>query len=311
MKPRVNSLLTVCVCALVLTVPGCGGGGSPSAPSGGSGSASSGGSGGSSSVGTFTATIDGAAFSASSGLSAQLTNNILSIGGGDSRTLFSLAVTINRGVGTYSTGVIDPQNVVVSTLTVPGSAASWGSSATAGRGTVTVASFTSTTASGTFSLTLDPTPGTGATGTKTVTSGSFNVTFTNAGAPPGTGRITGTISATVDGVAWRGAVNAFATTAGGLTTLVGQDTNLKQITIVLIGGGVGTYSLTFPNPSHANVQFGGQVWDTALQGGTGSVSITSRTDTRVAGTFFFTAQPGLGNNGLKSEVTNGTFDLGF
>jgi hypothetical protein len=61
---------------------------------------------------------------------------------------------------------------------------------------------------------------------------------------------------------------------------VGQDTNTQQITIVLIGGGVGTYSLTFPTTgSHANVQFGGQIWDTLLQGGTGSVTITTQTAT--------------------------------
>jgi hypothetical protein len=244
-------------------------------------------------------------------VSAQLTNNILSIAGGDNRTTFSVAVTINRGVGTYSTGVIDPQNVVVSTLTVAGSSAGWASGPTSGRGSVTITSFTSTTAAGTFSLTLDPTPGTGATGTKTVTSGAFNVTFTSASAPPATGRITGTISATVDGVAWRGAVNAFATSASGITALVGQDTNLRHISIGIVGGSVGTYSLTFPTPSHATMQFGGQVWDTALPGGTGSVIVVTRTDTRVTGTFFFTMQPGLGNNGAVSQVTSGTFDLGF
>ncbi len=305
-----RSMSRLAVYALLVAVPtaGCGGGSSPSAPSNPNtnpGNTNPG------PGGTFSGTIDGTAWSASAGVSAQLTNNILSIGGSDNRTLFAFAVTINRGTGTYQTGVIDPQNVVTSTLSVSGSPGAWASSATSGRGSVTVASFTSTTAAGTFALTLDAVPGTGATGTKTV-NGTFNVTYTNVSAPPGTGRITGTISATVDGVAWRGAVNAFATTAGGLTSLVGQDTNTRQITIVLIGGGVGTHSLTFPtNGSHANIQFGGQVWDTLLPGGTGSVVITSQTASRVTGTFFFTAQPGLGNNGTRSEVTNGTFDLGF
>jgi Family of unknown function (DUF6252) len=201
---------------------------------------------------------------------------------------------------------------VVSTLSVSGSAASWASSAISGRGSVTVTSFTSTTAAGTFSLTRDATPGTGATGSKTVANGTFNVTYTNLGAPSGSGRITGTIAATVDGVAWRGAVNAFATSGSGITAYIGQDTNLRQITITLIGGAVGTYSLTFPTTaSHANMQFGGQVWDTLVQGGTGSVTVRTRTDSRTTGTFFFTMQPGLGNNGAASQVTNGTFDLGF
>jgi hypothetical protein len=311
--------LRACALVAVLLAAGCGGGNSPSAPSGssGSGSGSSGGGGtGSGSNpspnGTISATIDGAAWSASAGVSAQLTNNILSIAGGDNRTTFAVSVTINRGLGTYSTGVIDPQNVVVSTLTVSGSPAGWTSGPTSGRGSITITSFTSTTAAGTFTLTLDPTPGTGATGTKTVTGGAFNVTFTSASAPPAAGRITGTIGATVDGVAWRGAVNAFATNAGGIVAVVGQDTNLRHISIAIVGGGVGTYSLTFPTPgSHATMQFGGQVWDTALPGGTGSVTVVTRTDTRVTGTFFFTMQPGLGNNGAVSQVTSGTFDLGF
>jgi hypothetical protein len=314
MKLPSISRLARSACTLLLSVAiptaGCGGGSSsPSAPSNPTNPNTNPTPPGSNS--TISGTVDGAAWSGSAGVSAQLNNNILAVGGTDNRTLFSFAVTINRGVGIYQTGVIDPQNVVTSTLSITGSPGGWTSSATSGRGTVTVSSFTSSTAAGSFSLTLDAVPGTGAAGTKTV-NGTFNVTYTNVSAPPGNGRITGTITATVDGAAWRGAVNAFAVTVNGLTTLVGQDTNTREITIVLIGGGVGPHSLTFPtNGSHANIQFGGQVWDTLLPGGTGSVTITSQTPTRVTGTFFFTAQPALGNNGAKSEVTNGTFDLGF
>jgi hypothetical protein len=244
----------------------------------------------------------------------QFNNGILSIAGGDNRQLLSFAVTANRGSGTYTTGVIDPNNVVVSTLSNVGGAAAWLSGPTFGSGSVTITSLTSTSAAGTFTLTLAPTAGTGATGNKVITNGVFNVTFTVPPTlPPGAGAVNGTISASVDGVAWRGAVSARATTTNGLVSITGQDTDTRLISLAFFASGPGTVSLNYPNPSHGSMNLGGQFWDTAtFPGGTGSVVVTTITATRVTGTFSMTMQPSQTNtNPRPAQVTNGQFDLAF
>lgn len=154
--------------ALMLAVAGCGGSSSPTTPS------PSGGSSGNPSPsptptptptpgpspnGTITATIDGAAWSAG-GASVQTTfnNGILAFAGADSSQSLSIAITANRGPGTDTTGVIDPQNVVVTLLSNVATQAAWQSGPTFGSGSVTLTTLTSSSASGTFSLTLAPTP---------------------------------------------------------------------------------------------------------------------------------------------------------
>lgn len=129
--------------------------------------------------------------------------------------------------------------------------------------------------------------------------------------PPGGGGVNGTISALVDGVAWRASVGARAATASGLVSLTGQDTDTRVITIA-VPAGVGTYSLNFGNASNALMILGGQQWSTAFPGGSGSVTVTTFTATRVAGTFTMTMQPSQTNTAPRAaQVTNGQFDLAF
>jgi hypothetical protein len=284
--------------------------GAPSPTNGGGGGSP----GGATPNGTLSATIDGVPWTASVSVQTQFNNGILSMAGGDNRQTLSIAVTANRGAGTYTTGVIDPQNVVVSNLSMPGSTSAWLSGPTFGSGSVTITSLTSTSASGTFTLTLAPTPGTGATGNKVLTNGVFNVTFTVPPTlPPGAGGVNGTISALVDGAAWRGAVSARATMTAGLLSLTGQDADTRLITIV-VPARVGTWTLAFGNTdgSNALMNLGGQQWFTALPGGTGSVTVTAISSTRATGTFTLTMQPAQTNSAPRvSQITGGVFDLAF
>jgi hypothetical protein len=178
---------------------------------------------------------------------------------------------------------------------------------------VTITSLTSTSAAGTFTLTLAPTAGTGATGNKVITNGVFNVTFSIPPTlPPGAGTVNGTITASVDGVAWRGSVSARATTTNGIVSITGQDTDTRLITIAVFANAPGTISINFGSPSNAAMYLGGQQWFTALPGGLGSVTVTTLTATRVTGTFTMTMQPSQTNTSPRpAQVTNGQFDLAF
>jgi hypothetical protein len=69
---------------------------------------------------------------------------------------------------------------------------------------------------------------------------------------------------------------------------------------VSVAGGIGSVSVSATN-----------VWTTGLTGGSGTITITSLTTTRIAGTFTFTANAAGGNATGTQSITNGSFDAGF
>jgi hypothetical protein len=121
--------------------------------------------------GTLTATIDGVAFSGST-VGAFVQGGFV-VTGDNANTGVVLSAFAPGGPGTFSfgsAGTLAGAEVIVGNAewaTVPGSTS----------GTLVLSTLTSTGASGTFSFTALPVPGTGATGTKTVANGTFNVTF--------------------------------------------------------------------------------------------------------------------------------------
>ncbi len=144
------------------------------------------------------------------------------------------------------------------------------------------------------------------------------------GSDKGTGPTPGgskSMQATVAGAQW--AANPLAITAarsGTVLTIAGSDLKAgttTQITINLPNvTGTGTFQL---NPNFAgqlamlNVSTGTTLaaWTTALSPGTGSISITTLTDARVAGTFNFTAQASAAPATGQRVVSSGTFDIAF
>jgi hypothetical protein len=142
-------------------------------------------------AGTFSGTIGGQPWSAAQGVRATNTGAIVSVGGSDKRFIVSIGMSVKRGLGQYRAGslaaedftkltkdqfadLIDRNSVVASvidTVTRRG----WQAGPTIGKGTVNLTSM-SGSAAGTFSLTLEPTPNTGASGSLTF-SGSFNIRF--------------------------------------------------------------------------------------------------------------------------------------
>jgi hypothetical protein len=142
-------------------------------------------------AGTFSGTIGGRSWSAAVGLQATSTGSVVSVGGSDSRFIVSIGVSAKNGPGQYKAGslagedftkltkeqfaeLID-RNSVVAVVMDSQTKQSWQASPTIGSGTLNLTS-ASGTAAGTFSLTLDPVPGTGASGSINF-SGSFNIRY--------------------------------------------------------------------------------------------------------------------------------------
>jgi hypothetical protein len=142
-------------------------------------------------AGTFSGSIGGRSWSAAVGVHAETMGPILSVGGSDSRYIVAIALSTRNGPGQYQAGSIANEdftkltegqflplidrNSVVATIMDSQTKQSWQASPTSGSGTVNLTSL-SGVAAGTFALTLDPVPGTGASGSISF-SGSFNIRF--------------------------------------------------------------------------------------------------------------------------------------
>lgn len=140
--------------------------------------------------GSVTGSFGGQAFK-STGVQAA-GGPILQIGAGDGRYLLSLGVPVTNGPGEYMAGMpdmeamkkMDPQTLsellkkytATAVLQDTISKAGWAAGPTLGSGSINVTSISGGGASGTFNLTLEPTPGTSASGKMTI-SGTFNVKF--------------------------------------------------------------------------------------------------------------------------------------
>jgi hypothetical protein len=131
--------------------------------------------------------------------------------------------------------------------------------------------------------------------------------------PNGTLAGDGNITASVNGTAWRSSKGGDHATRSG--TFVGISTVSATYALVLgIGNAaVGTFSLNLAtgNGSSAIITNATGGWGTAISGGSGTVTITVLTATRVAGTFSFDAVAVSGSATGTLQVRNGTFDVAF
>lgn len=150
------------------------------------------------------------------------------------------------------------------------------------------------------------------------------------------GLANGTMTATVNGVAWRASLSVQATVqrspAGQISVfqISGVDTVGVPVTrarqIILTGGmttplAVGTYRLAGPaagSPGTVSGQFNQAtaIWNTlpgaGAAAGSGTLTVTTLTDTRIAGTFDFTANAASSNPAdarQPTTVTQGRFDV--
>jgi len=120
----------------------------------------------------------------------------------------------------------------------------------------------------------------------------------------------GTMSASVDGVAWS-AIEVQAVRAGGVVTIAGSDLALLAVAFAFQGV-AGTYALGPGHAATASVSDPSNIWAANDLQGSGTITVTTLTATRTAGTFSFTA-PASPNSGPPATrvVTNGVFDVTF
>ena len=119
------------------------------------------------------------------------------------------------------------------------------------------------------------------------------------------------MTAQIDGNDFSALGNA-TRSAGGIYTITGLDAP-SAISIQLYNiPGPGTYALGMNATGFGGtgiVSSTNAGWGTVLNGRAGSVTITTLTDTRIAGTFHFDAEPTNGTAAGTKEVTDGEFDM--
>jgi hypothetical protein len=126
------------------------------------------------------------------------------------------------------------------------------------------------------------------------------------------------LSATIDGQAWSspaGSATAiqFAPQSGGyIITGIGTGVVASMTFTINLITRAGTYPLGVDGVSvqggFAGVT-GGGTWLTPISGAAGTITITTLTTTRIAGTFSYSAIPSGGGATGTRTVTNGQFDL--
>lgn len=121
-------------------------------------------------------------------------------------------------------------------------------------------------------------------------------------------------TATINGAAYTG-VNIVGAYSSGTLSITSQDAQSRVITITATGlTGTGQFSVSFGNQGGRLVQMvdpGVGLFSTSYLGGSGTVTLTTATLSRVTGTFSFIAYTSAGTGAGNRVVTvqNGSFDI--
>ena len=162
--------------AAIVAALGCGGGddddGNPTGPPGGGAT-----------NGSFTAQVNGTAWSATGTITvSRQQNNYIGVAGtgfaGSTAYAFIVSIGNATGPGTHSFNLAaggDGSSLIIGSSTTGGSAAGWGTAFNGGNGSVTITSLTSTRIVGTFTATAVSSSGSG--GNLVITNGQFDVTY--------------------------------------------------------------------------------------------------------------------------------------
>lgn len=127
----------------------------------------------------------------------------------------------------------------------------------------------------------------------------------------------GTFSARIDNSNWSASaiMPAITATAGGASAIGAGSQTFTMAFAWQDQQGTGTWTIGGSGSSvgfNASLTSGTQQWVASVIGGSGTLTITTRTANRVAGTFSFTMVPvpGTSTTGTRN-VTNGQFDVTF
>ena len=120
------------------------------------------------------------------------------------------------------------------------------------------------------------------------------------------------MSASVDGVTWTAVSISTTPAEPSSLVIVGTDPAQTLVLLVPVGEGPGTQVIGGPTPLAAGLTMDSQAWlASRTQGGSGSVTLTTATSGRVAGTFEFTLAGRDGVTPATRRVTSGAFDVTY
>lgn len=280
--------------------------------SGGSDPAPTGGGGGT--TGPMSATVNGSQWTANSAAAIRVAAGLYSITGirtaAPNYTMVLQLANIG-GAGTYPLGVT-PQIFGGSATVSSPTLGSWVTPLNGAAGSVTITTLTDSRIAGSFEFTGTPVTGSGAS--VTVASGVFDMPTTGAAIalPDNAGsKVTGTINGTAFAAAAAG-----VTFSGSPTNLIVVANNIERNMAITIANvtAAGTYALSATSPVRT-IQITGApgnataTWGSQAAGGSGSVTITSITATRIIGSYTATLAPvALGATG--NLTVSGNFNMG-
>lgn len=123
----------------------------------------------------------------------------------------------------------------------------------------------------------------------------------------------GQMTARIDGQAWTASITmAVRTSPGGVISVSGSDQSNRSIGFAFLDAGTGSYEIKTGTPTNALLTMGEQQWQVGGSSqGAGTITVTTLTDERIAGTFEFTAHPANANTTGTRAVTQGKFDVKF
>jgi Family of unknown function (DUF6252) len=122
----------------------------------------------------------------------------------------------------------------------------------------------------------------------------------------------GTIIGTIDGTDWS-TTTAIAINAGGRVAVAGTGTQNLTFGFGITATTPGTYGVgSNGNASASLADAAGNVWEAAVSGGSGTLTITSAASNQIEGTFSFTLVRTIGSTTVTTRtITNGRFKLKY
>lgn len=122
----------------------------------------------------------------------------------------------------------------------------------------------------------------------------------------------GSMSAQIDGKPW--SAMSIATSSGAGSSLIVAGTNITEIVTIVIplDQGTGAKTMGFSSTVSGAYAIGSQSWvANPVQGGTGTITLTTVAAGHVAGTFEFTLAALQGVTPATRQVTSGQFDVKY
>ena len=272
-------------------------------------------------AGSLSAIIDGVAWTSAANetivSSSSASSGQLSVSGTQgsptSYTSLSFALGFIAGPGTYPLGV-NQGSTPGGTVTVVSIASTttfndWMTDFSGTAGTITFATLASGQMTGSFMFTALPQAGGTATNTRVVTDGMFDLAYPDTFTLPSGDNTGNTMSAMLNGQPWYAAtVEGLGDASTGVLSLAGMTTGITlSITTSAPVAAGGTY-----DQSAITMQATGTGANCCWVGtnGTISVTVTSLTSARAAGTFTATLPVSTGGTATAPlTITDGKFDL--